>query len=149
MEMIQLRSWNTDWATGWKTWFQIPVESRTLSLKGTQQIWCPSSLLFNEYWCSLPGERLKIEGQSTPYSAEVQNERSYISTPLYAFMVWTETASPWPFTATHIISTFFRIYQNAPFLMTLQLAMTDAVEKNHLLCINWLQYYNSWYSVAK
>jgi len=67
-------------------------------------------------------------GHSTPSSAEVKNEWSYISTPLYAFMVWTGTASPGPFTATHIISASFRISQNVPFYIHLQFDITDAAE---------------------
>ena len=66
---------------------------------------------------TLPGEKQpEREGHSTPSSAEFKNEWNYISTPLYAFVVWTGTAPSSPFTATHIISASFRISQNTLFL---------------------------------
>jgi len=58
----------------------------------SKRLWCPPSLLLNRYWRYFPG--IKWPGPDVdclPQSgAEVKNEWSYTSTPLYVFMAWTE-----------------------------------------------------------
>ena len=106
------------------------AKKKNLSLKRSDQLRFPPSLLFNAYSRSLSGEkRPERVGQSTPSSVEVKNEWSYISTPLYAFMFWTGRASTWPFTAIHIISASFRTSQNAPSFISLPFDVTDAAEQ--------------------
>jgi hypothetical protein len=59
-----------------------------------------TSLPINGYWSSFPG--IKRPGcevdHSPPSNAEIKNEWSYTSAPLYAFMAWTDRTPYFTFT---------------------------------------------------
>jgi Ca2+/Na+ antiporter len=57
------------------------------SPKRPDQLWRPSSLLFNCYRCSSPGIRREVD-HSPPSNDEVRNEWSYTSTPLCFFLIF-------------------------------------------------------------
>jgi hypothetical protein len=81
----------SDWATGWTYGGFNSCWS-----KGFSKISRPAvgpSLLLTGYWRTL--QVVKWPGREVDYSlAEVKNERSYTSSPPYAFMAWTGTSLP-------------------------------------------------------
>jgi hypothetical protein len=56
-------------------------------------LWVPRILLFNDYRGWFPGVKRpeRDVDHSSPPSAEVKNEWSYTSTPIYSFTEWTRT----------------------------------------------------------
>jgi len=63
------------------------------------QLWGPPSFLLNGYLGYFPGAKRpgREADHSSPSNAEVKNEWSHASTPLYALMAWTEASFPFLF----------------------------------------------------
>ena len=70
---------------------EIFLTSRTFCMP-----WGPPSLLFNEYWGSLPGVRRpgRHVNRWPSSSAKVKNKWGYTYTSLYPFTTWTGTTLP-------------------------------------------------------